>query len=468
VKRKNEKKSIIKIKKTMSMKRIILQLMFVSAMMTFSMLSNGQNTSEVPKDTVSPKVEELKTEFHLFKTDLEIFKRLKISGYIQGQFQIAEQQGIKSYEGGDFSPISDKRFMIRRGRVKVAYETEITSAAIQIDATEKGVSLKDAYLSFREPWLKMFGITAGVFNRPFGYEIGYSSSLRESPERGRMSQILFPGERDLGAMLTINPWKTSRFNGIKLDAGLFSGNGINPDFKEMKDLITHLTYAGSTKNEFFKYGVGISYYLGGVYQGSKKIYSMATLDDGTTMGFAVDSTSTNKGQYAKREYYGADLQLTFAFPFGITQLRGEFIMGQQPAYDGAGSTSTNDATFAKTPPTKDTYVRKFNGAYFYFVQNIMQSKFGVFAKYDWYTPNTEVSGDAINPNYTFNSVKYKTYLSSADIKYTTLGFGANFKMTENIKLTAYYAIVRNEGTMCDGYYTDVKDNVFTLRAQFKF
>lgn len=461
-------KTINKNKKKEAMKKRILQLLFVPALIVMSQVSYAQENTSVPTDTVSPKVEELKSEFNIFKTDLDVFKRLKISGYVQGQFQIAEQPGIKSYEGGDFSPISDKRFMVRRGRVKVAYETEITQFAIQIDATEKGVSLKDAYASFREPWLKMFGLTAGVFNRPFGYEVIYSSSLRESPERGRMSQILFPGERDLGAMLTINPWKTSRFSGIKLDAGLFSGNGINPDFKEMKDLIAHLTYTGSTKNEFFKYGVGISYYNGGVYQGTKKIYTMQTLQDGETMGFAVDSTATNKGQYAKREYYGADLQLTFAFPFGITQLRGEFIMGQQPAYDGSGSTSTNDATFVKTPPTKDTYIRKFNGAYFYFVQNIMQSKFGVFAKYDWYTPNTEVSGDNIKPTYTFEGASKKTYLSSADVKYTTLGFGANFKMTENIKLTGYYAIVRNEGTMIDGYYTDVKDNVFTLRLQYKF
>ena len=450
------------------MKRDFLQLIFVLIIMIIAVTGKAQEISNSRVDTISPKVEEVKTDLNIFKSDFEIFRRLKISGYVQGQFQLAEEKGIKSYEGGDFSPISDKRFMVRRGRVKVAYETEITQFAIQIDATEKGVSLKDAYASFREPWLKMFGLKVGVFDRPFGYEIGYSSSLRESPERGRMSQILFPGERDLGAMLTINPWKTSRFNGIKLDAGLFAGNGINPDFKEMKDLITHLTYSGSTKNEFFKYGVGVSYYLGGVYQGSKKIFSMHTLDDGSSMGFVVDSTSANKGQYAKREYYGADLQLTFAFPFGITQLRGEFIMGQQPAYDGNGSTSTNDATFVKTPPTKDTYIRKFNGAYFYFVQNIMQSKFGVFAKYDWYTPNTDVSGDNIKPTYSFNGVNNKTYLSSADVKYTTLGFGANFKMTENIKFTAYYAIVRNEGTMIDGYYNDVKDNVFTLRMQYKF
>ena len=200
------------------MKRDFLQLIFVLIIMIIAVTGKAQEISNSRVDTISPKVEEVKTDLNIFKSDFEIFRRLKISGYVQGQFQLAEEKGIKSYEGGDFSPISDKRFMVRRGRVKVAYETEITQFAIQIDATEKGVSLKDAYASFREPWLKMFGLKVGVFDRPFGYEIGYSSSLRESPERGRMSQILFPGERDLGAMLTINPWKTSRFNGIKLDA----------------------------------------------------------------------------------------------------------------------------------------------------------------------------------------------------------------------------------------------------------
>jgi hypothetical protein len=315
-----------------------------------------------------------------------------------------------------------------------------------------------------------------VFNRPFGFEIPYSSSLRESPERARMSQILFPGERDLGAELVISPPKTVRiWSGFKLEAGLFAGNGINPDFKEMKDFIGHLTYTGSTKNEIFKYTAGVSYYNGKVYQGTKYIYTMQTLKDGLTNGFGVDSSATNKGGYAKREYFGADVQLIIATPvIGITQLRGEFIMGQQPAYDGSGTTSANDATFAKTPPTKDTYIRKFNGAYFYLVQNIGRSKFGVVVKYDWYDPNTAVKGQDIKPTYSYTNSSgtlipnNKTLLSASDIKYQTLGIGLNYKMTENIKWTAYAAWVVNEKTGVTGYDGDLYDNVYTLRMQYKF
>jgi len=291
-----------------------------------------------------------------------------------------------------------------------------------------------------------------------------------------MSQTLFPGERDLGAELVIAPPKTVRiWSGFKLEAGLFAGNGINPDFKEMKDFIGHLTYTGSTKNEFFKYTAGVSYYNGKVYQGTKYVYTMQTLKDGLTNGFAVDSTANNKGGYAKREYFGADVQLIFAIPVvGITQLRGEFIMGQQPAYDGSGSTSANDATFSKTPPTKDTYIRKFNGAYFYLVQNIGKSKFGVVVKYDWYDPNTKVKGQDVKPTYSYTNSSgtlipnNKTLLSSSDIKYQTLGIGVNYKMTENIKWTAYGAWVVNEKTGVSGYGGDLYDNVYTLRMQYKF
>ena len=46
-----------------------------------------------------------------------------------------------------------------------------------------------------------------MFARPFGFEINYSSSDRESPERGRKSQILMKGERDLDFKIHLtNNW----------------------------------------------------------------------------------------------------------------------------------------------------------------------------------------------------------------------------------------------------------------------
>src|SRR5882757_1124300 len=47
--------------------------------------------------------------------------KLRFAGYMQPQFQWIESKGAKSYDGGDFSPNSDNRFMLRRGRIRIDY-----------------------------------------------------------------------------------------------------------------------------------------------------------------------------------------------------------------------------------------------------------------------------------------------------------------------------------------------------------
>src|SRR5437868_11904939 len=62
-------------------------------------------------------------------SDIDVFKRLKISGYMQPQFQVADSAGNNSFAGGNFvgptgsaTPL-DKRFMLRRARVTFVYDT---------------------------------------------------------------------------------------------------------------------------------------------------------------------------------------------------------------------------------------------------------------------------------------------------------------------------------------------------------
>jgi len=322
--------------------------------------------------------------------------------------------------------------------------------------------LKDAYAMFKDPFIKTFALTAGVFNRPFGFEVPYSSSQRESPERARWEQTIFPGERDLGAMLTFNPPGTSRFSWIKVNAGMFCGNGINPDFDKRKDFIGQISFSKSAAHEKIKWGAGISYYNGGVYQGDKFVYKMNTLADGSK-GFTVDSSSSNKGKEAHRDYYGADAQFSVDWLFGITTLRAEYVMGVQPS--GAGTSSSFSTG---TAPTTDTYIRKFTGFDAYFIQNIWHSKNDILVKYDGYDPNTEISATNIKSTYTSEGVNKNTKLSSTDIKYNTLGFGYIYHWNQNVKITAYYALVQNEKTALTGFDKDLKDNVFTLRIQYKF
>ncbi len=131
------------------------------------------------------------------QSDVDILNRLKFTGYLQAQFQYADSAGQISFAGGDFPSKSANRFLLRRGRLKATYNGNMSQYVLQIDVTQNGVVIKDAYAKLTEPWLNSFSLTAGIFNRPFGYEIAYSSSERETPERARMNQIIFNNERDL-------------------------------------------------------------------------------------------------------------------------------------------------------------------------------------------------------------------------------------------------------------------------------
>jgi hypothetical protein len=425
-------------------------LFLISAFFIFvPQLIEAQN--ENPEtDTLTQTVEKI-------QSDLQLMNRLKISGYVQAQYQKADTAGIESFAGGNFGSNLDSRFNVRRGRFKLAYTSDFSQYVIQVDVTEKGVGIKDAYATFTEPWLQTASVTGGVFDRPFGYEISYSSSNRESPERSRVYQSLFPGEREVGAKLTLMPPKTSRYYFFKIEGGLFNGSGPTAvEFDSYKDFIGHVTLFKNVMNENVSLSGGISYYNGGWRQNTKYIYKMAGA------GFVKDSTQI--GNKVKREYVGIDAQVSIANnPLGITTLRGELIQGQQPGVSSGSISPT-------TQPSGDAYVRNMQGGYFYFLQNILETPNQLVFKYDWYDPNTKVSGNEIGVA--------GSNTSAADVKYSTIGLGWIYRWNSQIKITAYYDIVTNETSNAPAaveknntlktWAKDRKDNVFTLRLQYKF
>ncbi|GHT74230.1 hypothetical protein AGMMS50262_06760 [Bacteroidia bacterium] len=393
-------------------------------------------------------VEKLEQKTEILENEIIKLKKLKISGYIQSQYQYGEKaSSLKVGSGNENAEESYDRIGIRRGRIKLVYEEGIASGTFQIDLTEKGLGLKDAYLNVKDPWFQSNQLRAGVFDRPFGNEISYSSSRRESPERSTIFQTLFPEERDLGAMLVLQAPKTSVWNVVKLEAGWFAGNGIKAETDSRKDFISHLS-AGKPIGSDGAWGVGISYYNGSVYQGTKNVYTMKD------NSFVLNEADDNKGKYAKREYVGFDGQFSILSPAGLTQLRAEYLFGQQPGTDKS-TKSPNVATL----PTADTYIRDFKGGYVIFVQDLGQSPFSAVLKYDWYDPNTKVSGDETGQNGT----------TKTDLSFNTFGFGALWRINNNLRLQAFYEINKNETTAnIDNMKEDVKDNVFTLRLQYKF
>jgi hypothetical protein len=433
------------------------QVIFISITFLSGININAQryltdiDSSFFIKDTVRPIIKR--------------FENIIISGYMQPQFQVAESDGAPSFAGGNFSQYSQTRFMLRRARVKVDYLLKTKENfpkalfSFQIDATERGVIVRDMYVRLFEAKRNNFSVTAGLFARPFGFEVNLSSSARETPERGRMSQILMPGERDLGVMLSFDPQKINhKLKHFKLDAGFFNGQGVTgtTDFDDHKDFISRLSIKPYSINNIVLSG-GLSFLRGGWKNGTKYVYESGKASNGDKI-FVIDSSLSNLGNSAPRHYYGADIQFAIHHNWGETELRAEHWFGTQP---GTATTTLNPGTIPNNNGIPlPTYVRHFNGSFFYFLQNIINRKHQLLVKYDWYDPNIKVEKSEIG--------KPGTNITTADIKFYTLGFGYVYYFSSQLKLILYYDVVKNEITQLSGYTSDSKDNIFTTRLQFRF
>lgn len=412
------------------------------------------------------------TTSELGKGMISIYQKydaLRFSGYIQPQFQMAQSKGAASYAGGDFGAAVDNRFTLRRGRIRVDYERynkhdmPVVQFAFQFDGTERGVFIRDFYGRFFETKFNVLSLVGGMFARPFGYEVNLSSADRETPERGRMSQILMKTERDLGAMISFEPRRKDhplRF--LKIDLGAFNGQGLTAttDFDSHKDIIGRIAIKpqkiGASKTLV---SGGVSVLYGGMQQFTNYINTMGTVNG--KPGYLVDSSAANAGKIAPRHYYGADIQVKIPNGpgKGSTQFRAEYIRGQQSA---TAQTTETPGAIPLTPQGKyaPLYIRSFDGAYLYFLQNLASEQHQLVVKYDWYDPNKKVSGKDIGvPG---------SGLTAADIRYNTWGVGYLYYANEHLKFMFYYDWVTNEKTALEGYTNDLKDNVLTCRMQYRF
>ncbi len=383
------------------------------------------------------------------------FDHLRIGGYIQPQFQLATSKGASSFIGGDFPEHVNNRFLLRRGRLRVEYAkfNEANKPTVhfvfQFDGTERGVFIRDFWGRVFENKWEAFSFTGGMFARPFGYEVNLSSQDRESPERGRMSQILMKTERDLGAMVSFEPRnRKNLWRQLKIDAGLFNGQGLTSpgDFDSYKDFIMRAGLKPLRLSKKFLASAAVSYLRGGFLQNNKQVFHAYQIP------ILLDSSISNVGKKAPRIYHGADLQLKWNHSWGSSEFRAEYWWGTQ----------TSTANNTETPTsllTEPYYRRKFNGAFLYFLQNIANTHHQIGVKYDWYDPNDVISGKEIGTRVGF---------TPADIKYSTLGIGYLNYINENLKLVLWYDIVRNEITNHPEFSRDLKDNVFTCRMQFRF
>lgn len=396
----------------------------------------------------------------------ERYDRIRISGYIQPQFQFVTKEGAETFDGGNFSAISNNRFMLRRGRLRVDYThlnengDPTTFFVFQFDGTERGFATRDFFGRFYENKYKLFSATTGLFARPFGYEVNLASANRESPERGRMSQLLMRTERDVGVMLSLhNRKKGGRLTNVKVDIGVFNGQGLSgpTDFDGHKDFIGRVSLLPVKIKALgaVKIAGGISGFAGGITSQSQVLYRTVKASGRYIM--QRDSAAGNFHKVLPRNYAGADVQLTIPNRKGFTELRAEYMRGKQTAT--AETTETPGVYPVINGIKEPLFIRSFDGAYFYFLQHLGSEKHQFVAKYDWYDPNKKAAGKAVNQadGYT-----------RADLRYNSLGFGYVYYANPNLKFTLYYNHVQNEHSGLAGFTSDIPDDVFTTRVQYTF
>jgi len=446
------------------------QFLLIALVCLFGQLGVGQDEgTEKELEEMKGTIEGIQESSREYRGYVDELRKLKISGYLHAQYRNTDLEGTAaSYSGGNFPSNVNKAFELRRGRVKVQYDDVLTRFVFQLDGRQSGITVKDAYAAITEPWFRSIGFQIGIFDRWFGYEISYSSSSRESPERSRVIQTLFPGERELGAKLFYAP-QFGPMSFLRLDAGLVNGAGpLSPEFDNFKDFIGRVGVQFPFEEAAAELDLGASTYIGQIRNSTKYLWSMGS----TSQGFIVDSSATNMDSGVSRNYFGVDAQFYYDLPIlGGVALRGEVITGTQPGGstaamppDAFGTRLTTISPLSQ--PTGPIYQRDFLGWYVNLVQNI-GADHQIVAKYDVYDPNTEVG--PMDFSATNN-------LSSADVKFTTLGLGYIFHWNQLVKFVLYYEWISNEeinsaaasNSDLGPFVNNFKDNIFTFRTQLKF
>ncbi|MBN1415236.1 MAG: hypothetical protein JW973_09065 [Bacteroidales bacterium] len=345
--------------------------------------------------------------------DLDKLKKIKVSGYIQAQYD--------HYQKGN-DPLNT--FYIRRARIKFTYQaTDGVKFVLQPDFSTGKLSLKDAYAVVNIPKFKGLSLTAGQFNR-LNYEVEYSSSQREVLERSKVIRSIYPGEREIGAKLEFKPEVIP----LKLQLAVLNGNFTGSEARDVdkkKDIMARATYSFSFPSTGIGIDVGAHSYFGSLISGTNYISDEKA---------RIDSLDDNLGSFYRKNWIGGEVQVYFDFLGGMS-LKGEYIQGKNAT---AGDSKDN--------PFR---IRNFAGYYAYLIKNVGKKNQFV-TRFDHYDPNTRLSGDD----------------AGKEVSYNTLTLAWQFYLNDYIRISLNYEMPWNETNAA--VPDDKKDNVLGVRVQAKF
>lgn len=384
---------------------------------------------ETAQDSLTEKVNQMGDEFEGVKERLSVaesdilnLKKFKVSGYVQARYEYhddAISSPVKGTAGESQSKLLNK-FFVRRGRLKVTYQANKNAlGVVYFDGSASGVSLKEAYVTLKEPYTKL-NFTLGQFNWPFGYEVSFSSSKREFPERARWSRALFPGERDRGLKVERTFLLDQQYP-LSLQAGVFNGNGTEDRSFGANDPNKDKDFIGRASCSFGMIDLGVSGYWGKQFNASDSVIPKQY------------PSETDKTRL------GADGQFFYELPrLGGGVFKAEVVVGEEPKSQSKG--------FLTADTTRD--VMGFDVVW---AQNLRE-KFQFISRLDYYDPDRDIDDDQI----------------------TTYGVGLIYFWDGNSKVKLVYEIPkagknsRSGVVPVDGGKEDEKDNILTLEWVYVF
>lgn len=445
----------------------------VALMLSFFGIANAQeveNDSIIPLSSISLdslqqsinehqlKFDALNEQLSPLQEQVDRMAKLKISGYMQVQFDMYNYQNVPTSTGlfqfkpgtsETIEPLStnpvevNNSFFIRRARIRLTYQPiEGVMFVFQPNFTFSAVTLKDIYVQLNDNWINTFQLWVGQFNRPV-YELEFSSRDRILLERSRMAAILYPQERDLGAKIEAN-FVTQYKIPLKIQIAAFNGNfGEGPianqvaDVDSEKDFVARAAYSLKFPNA----GLGIDF-GGSAFYGKNTVFAAGTYSDTDNKPFQAAV-----GDKLRKQWFGVEIQLFSAILGGIA-LKSEFNTG---IISGTAGT----AVINNNPSFNFSGERDFIGYYLTLEKNF-GTKFQGGIRYDSFDPNKKLSGNDV------------TVVN--DLRVHTWGFVFQYFFTTNTKIGLGYTMPINETSTAIGgiYNDDIRNNITTLRFQVNF
>jgi hypothetical protein len=427
-------------KKPVKLNKIIMKKLFTIAFFTVVSIYGYSQSQKIDSlkeviDRQEGKLNSLDERVLVNEADLGKLNKLKISGYVQVQWFLYDKDHVPANE-------PTNQFFIRRARIKFTYEPlDGVKFVVQPDFSTNALSLKDAYAVLNIPKLQGWSIWAGQFNRT-NYEVEYSSSQREVLERSKVIRAIYPGEREIGAKLEYKGSTVPLLFQLMAMNGNFTGLQ-SIDYDSKKDLMGRLVYSIKLPGAGIGIDLGPNFYYG--HTGIK--YNTFVSDENGKL----DSTTYKAGSYLPKQWVGGEIQI-FADFLGGMSIKGEYVAGVNSSTSVSNQISNATTATKRSDPIK---VRNFSGYYLYFIKNIGPKNQFVF-KYDFYDPNTNLSGDAAK-----GDVSWKTY---------TLAW--QYYMNDNIRISLQYEMPKYETNASRP--ADYKElagiygNTFGIRVQAKF